>query len=172
MPLSEALEQELDAHLERSREAREAGEPDPGPPGTVTVEADGTTLEAELTDCERIGATVDRLRVRHEQSGDLQAQADAMTRGQRGLGERLRQVEVEPSLGGAVLRSEPEDMSDGRYWEVSVGEEGRQAELERWKVGEQGQREREPYTVTRGNLGKIVDGLAEGLAAGRDEAAE
>ena len=91
-----------------------------------------------------------------------------MVGGVRGLGERMRAVEVVPDLGGAVLRSDPEDMVEGRYWELGVGEDGRTAELERWKVGEQGQRSREPYTVTRGDLGKIVDGLAEGLAAGRE----
>ncbi len=169
MPLSEALQQELDAHLERAKLAREAGEADPGPPGTVTVELGGTTLEAEVTDCERIGATVGRLRVRGEQPGDLQKQADAMVGGLHGLGERVRPVEVEPTLGGSVLRTEPEDMVDGRYWEVNVGDDGRQADLERWRVGEHGQRSREPFTVTRGSLGKIVDGLTEGLAAGREE---
>ena len=100
---------------------------------------------------------------------DLQKQADAMVGGLHGLGERVRPVEVEPTLGGSVLRTEPEDMVDGRYWEVNVGDDGRQADLERWRVGEHGQRSREPFTVTRGSLGKIVDGLTEGLAAGREE---
>ncbi len=164
MPLSRELDQKLDAHLERAREAGEA----PAPPGKVQVESGGVTLEAEVLDCERIGATVDRLRLRDPQGGDLARQAEALGGRLHGLGERIRSVEVEPDLGGAVLRSEPEDMVEGRYWEVRVGDDGREAELERFKVGEQGQRSREPYTVTRDDLGRIVDGLAGGLAGGRE----
>lgn len=165
MPLSEALDRALDDHLERAHAAREAGEPDPGPPGRVEVVDGDVTLEAELLDCERIGATVDRLRVRRDQPGDVDAQAGAIAGRLHGLGERVQPVEVEPVLGGAVLRTLPEDMVEGRFYEISVGDEGRQAELERWKVGEQGQRVREPFTVTRGKLGDVVDGLAEGLGA-------
>jgi hypothetical protein len=166
MPLSDALDRELDAHLERSRQAREAGGADPGPPGVVRVEEDGVSLEAEVLDCERIGATVDRVRVRREQPGDVRAKARAITGRMHGLGERLVPVEVEPQLGGAVLRSDPEDMRGGRFYEIGVSDDGRQAELERYGVGAQGQRSREPFTLTRRNLGEVVDGLAEGLSEG------
>jgi hypothetical protein len=165
MPLSEALDRELDAQLERARQSREAGEPDPGPPGEIRVEADGYSLEAEVVDCERIGATLDRLRVRGDRPGDVRTQAHAIAERMHGLGERVEPVEVEPSLGGAVLRTKPEDMVEGRFYEINVGEDGRQAEIERFAVGEQGQRERQPFTVTRENLGRVVDGLAEGLGA-------
>jgi hypothetical protein len=163
MPLSDALDRELDAHLERARAAREAGEPEPGAPGTVQVEADGVTLEAEVTDCERIGATVERLKVRRDQPGDVEIQAQAIAERLHGLGERVQPVEVAPDLGGAVLRTRPEDMVEGRFYQIDVGEDGQQAELERLRVDEQGQRQREPFTVTRENLGRVVDGLAEGL---------
>jgi len=166
MPLSEALDQQLDAHLTRAREARAAGEPDPGPPGRVQAEAGGGSVEAEVSDCERIGATVGRVTVRQAEPGDVARQARALASGMRGLGERLVPVEVEPSLGGAVLRSEPEDMVQGRYWEVGVAGGGREASVERWRVGPDGQRAREDVTVTRENLRQAVDGLAEGLAAG------
>jgi len=167
MPLSKALDEKLDAHLERARQAREAGEPDPGPPGLVRVEEGGASAEAEVVDCERIGATVERVRVRQAEGGDVARQAEAIAAGGQGFGERIKPLEVEPSLGGAVLRSEPEDMVGGRYWEVEVGEGGRQAEAGRWKIGADGQRQREPATVTRENLGRIVDGLAEGLGKGK-----
>jgi len=169
MPLSEALQRELDAHLERADLARQAGEPDPGTPGRIEIEADGVSLEADVVDCERIGATVDRLRLRREEPGDVHAQAGAIAGRMHGLGERVHPVEVEPSLGGAVLRTTPDDMVDGRFYEISVGDDGRQADLERWKIGEQGQREREPFTVTRDKLGRVVDGLAEGLGAVGEE---
>jgi hypothetical protein len=165
MPLSTALDQELDAHLERARQARAAGDPDPGPPGAVRAEADGRTVEAEVRDCERIGATVGRVTVRQAGPGDVDRQARALAGGMRGLGERLVPVEVEPALGGAVLRSDPEDMTQGRYWEVGVAGGGREASAERWKVGPDGQRTREDVTVTRENLRQMVDGLAKGLAA-------
>jgi hypothetical protein len=165
MPLSDALDRELDAHLERARAAREAGEPDPGAPGSVQVEADGVTLEAEITDCERIGATVERVKVRREQEGDVQVQARAIAERMHGLGERVEPVEVAPELGGAVLRTRPEEMVEGRFYQIDVGDEGRQAELGRVRIDERGHREREPFTVTRKNLGQVVDGLAEGLAA-------
>jgi hypothetical protein len=164
MPLSDALDAELDAHLERARQARAAGEPDPGPPGTVKAEADGRTVEADVHDCERIGATVGRVRVRQAGPGDVRRQAEALAGGLRGLGERIVPVEVEPDLGGAVLRSDPEDMVDGRFWEAQVGDGGREVGIERWKVDGEGQRTTEPVTVTRETLRRVVDGLAEGLA--------
>ena len=169
MPLSEALDRELDAQLDLVRQARAAGEPDPGPPGRLEVEDEGVTVQADVLDCERIGATVDRVRVHRDQPGDVAAQAEAIARGMHGLGERVQSVEVEPSLGGAVLRTMPEDMVDGRYYEINVGDDGRRAELERWQVGDDGQRSREPFTVTRDKLGRVVDGLAEGLGVSDSE---
>lgn len=169
MPLSKALDEALDAHLERAQAARAAGEPAPGPPGQIEIEAGGVTLEADVVDCERIGATVDRLRVSRDEPGDVAAQAGAIAGRMHGLGERVEPVELAPELGGGVLRTAPDDMVEGRFFEIGISDDGRQAELERYQVGEDGERSREPFTVTRRSLGRVVDGLAEGLEAQGDE---
>ncbi len=148
--------------------------PDDDEAGSATIDAasDDLVVEAEVSDCDRLGATVERLKVRDPAGGDVRHQAAAMPRRLRSLGERLLPVEADPELGGAVVRSDPQEMDGGRFWEVSIGDGGREAELERFQVGDEGQRSRQPYTLTREQLGRVVDGLAEGLGAGREEEGE
>lgn len=129
--------------------------------GKVSVDGEQGSVEAELADVDRLGATVDRLKVRVRQPSSLPQQARGICERVRGLGERLVPVEVDERLGGGVLRSDPGDMRGRRYFEVGLDGDG--ATLERYKATPGGGREREPFTVTREQLGRLVDDLAEGL---------
>ena len=84
----------------------------------------------------------------------------------RELGGRLVPVEVDERLGGGSLRTRTRDLRGGRFYEVEL--DGAGATVDRYKVGEDGGRERQPYTLTREQLGRLVDDLADGLA-GRGE---
>ena len=143
----------LDRALDRAVEEGLAGQP-------VRVEGPGWTAQIDARQVDRIGVVVDRLRVSGGE-GDLAGRAGAIAETLRPQGERLRPVEVDPVLGGAVLRSRPEDMQRGRYYQVDLDATG--AELSRHRRREGG-RDQEPFAVTREELGRIVEGLGEAMA--------
>lgn len=124
-------------------------------PGRVQVEKDGLRAEIDVEDADRLGATVRRIRVEGP-PGDLAERAAALPEAlERGLGERLRPVEVAPELGGAVLRGRPDR---GRFVEAQV--EPGAIQVEHQQIGESG-RTPTPWTLTREQLGRVVDGLGE-----------
>lgn len=128
----------------------------------VQVAGDGWQAEVHADQVGPVGVVVDRLRVSGA-PGDLGERAEELVRRLRPGGERLRTVELAPELGGAVLRSEPEDMRDGRFYEVELGPS--EVELSRHRVRPEGGRVREPFAVTREELGRIVDVMGESVAA-------
>lgn len=129
--------------------------------GPVQVDGEAGQVQADLADVDRLGASVDRLRVSLPSGIPLPLRAQGVCQRVRGLGERLVPVEIDERLGGGVLRSDPRDMRGRRYFEVGLDDEG--ATLERYRALPDGGREREPFTVTREQLGRLVDDLAEGL---------
>jgi hypothetical protein len=134
--------------------------PDAGS-GRVLVDGVAGSVEVDLSAMGPIGAKVHRVRVESLAPGSLDQQAVGICGRVRGLGERLVAVELDERLGGGMLRSDPGDMRGKRYFEVGL--DGRGATLERWKAKPDGGRERESFEVTREQLGRLVDDLAEGL---------
>ena len=130
--------------------------------GPVVVDNELGSVEVDLSAKGPIGAKVQRVRVESRNPTDLGEQARRICDRVRGLGERLVPVEVDPRIGGAVLRSDPADMRGKRYFEVGL--DGKGATLERYKAREGGGRDREPFEVTQEQLGRLVDDLSEGLA--------
>jgi hypothetical protein len=129
-------------------------------PGRVLAERDGWCVEVDVEDLDRLGASVHGIRVRAPHPGSITRQAERFPETMRALPERLVPLEVEPRLGGAVLRSDPEDMRGRDYYEVRT--DGREASLGRMRIGPDG-RERIPFTVTREQLGRLVDGMGEAM---------
>ena len=129
--------------------------------GRVLVDGESGSVEVDLSAKGPIGAKVHRVRVESRAPGTLDQQAAGICERVRGLGERLVPLEIDERLGGGVLRSDPSDMRGKRYFEVGL--DGQGATLERWKAKPDGGREREAFEVTREQLGRLVDDLAEGL---------
>lgn len=129
--------------------------------GPVEVQADTGRVQVDLADADRLGASIDRLRVSVPDAAPLGEQATGICRRVRHLPERLVPVEVDERLGGGVLRSDPSDMRGKRYFEIGL--DGSGATVERYKASPDGGRERQPFTVTREQLGRLVDDLADGL---------
>jgi len=122
-------------------------------PGRVRL-GDGK-VEAEITEVDRLGVSIEHLQVRGEGAGVREIAAkvpDAL----RALPERILPIEVAPDLGGAILRSDPADMHNREFYEART--DGRVVEIERYRCAENG-RERIPFTLTREQLGRVVDGL-------------
>jgi hypothetical protein len=125
-------------------------------PGPVEVEVGGRRVEAEVEAVDGLGARVGRLRVSGIGAAP-EAEAARLPGALRGaLPERLAPVEVDPGLGGAILRSEPQDMRGGEFYEVTT--DGDASTLERLRVEKDG-RSRVPFTLTRDQLRGVVDGL-------------
>lgn len=136
---------------------------DAAPPGASTLSAQGPQGRAvvELEDVDRLGARVRRVRVEPTHAASLPDQV-AGTVGLRGLPDRLVAVEVDERLGGAVVRSDPRDMRERRYFEIGL--DGAGGSVERFRALPEGGRASEPFTVTREQLGRLVDELAGALS--------
>ena len=130
--------------------------------GPVNVETETGSVEVDLADADRLGAQIDRLKVSVPSAAPLHQQAENISRRVRHLPERLVPHEVDERLGGGVLRSDPVDMRGKRYFEVGL--DGESATVERYCAQPGGGRKREPFTLTREQLGRLVDDLAEGLS--------
>ncbi len=129
--------------------------------GPINVETEAGRVEVDLVDSDRLGTQIDRLKVSVPSAVPLPQQAENISRRVRHLPERLVPHEVDDRLGGGVLRSDPADMRGKRYFEVGL--DGDSATVERYRAQHDGGREREPFTLTREQLGRLVDDLTEGL---------
>lgn len=130
--------------------------------GTVTVDHPTAEIEAEVVDSGPLGVRLDKLRVAPRTTGpiDLVRRTHDIASRLRPGGERLEAVEVDPQLGGGTVRTDRRDLRGGRYFQVDVGPGG-EAELHRVRVDPgSGERQREPFALTREHLEELVDGLA------------
>lgn len=134
--------------------------------GTVEVTLPQGRARAEILDSGPIGARVRQLEVEVPDPAPPQTQAHRLSGRLPGLEEDLVPVEVDPGLGGGVLRTAPEQLGGGRYHELEL--RGGRARLHRPS------RERDQaageLVLTRDALERLVDTLARGLDAGGDGA--
>lgn len=136
--------------------------------GRGMVEAEdpaGRRVRADIVDEDRLGVQIDRLRV--DAPEGIGGRVDRIAQDLRPGGERLVPVEVDERLGGGVLRTRTDEMRGRRYFEVEVDAEG--AGLGRYRVDDDGTRNPEPFTVTREQLGRMVDTLAGPLPDDEDD---
>ncbi|MEQ1568692.1 MAG: hypothetical protein ABMA64_23845 [Myxococcota bacterium] len=126
--------------------------------GTVEVPRDGGTAEIDLLDVDRLGVRVRGVRVRRDADVDVATEAARLPDQLRSLPDRVTPVEVAPSLGGARLRTRPEELRGGEYFEVDV--EPRRTSIRRTRVTEDGTREPTDWTLTRDQLERLIDEAA------------
>jgi hypothetical protein len=131
----------------------------PLPVGQVEATAGPHQVEVAVVDADRLGVLVDGVRVRGPVA-DPVATAERLAEQLRPGGEPMRVNERAPELGGATMRSPRR--ADGRYFEVHV--DGQGAELHQQRVGPDGQRQREPFGLTREQLGQAIDALTGAMA--------
>lgn len=117
-------------------------------PGTVTVEREGVHAEVEVRDLDRLGVSIERLVVRGVSPG-----LDRLSEALAPL-DRFTVVEADPRLGG-VLRS---PVRREEFYEART--DGDNVSVEKQRIGESG-RERVPFTLTREQLGRVVEGIGE-----------
>lgn len=131
----------------------------PDAPGTVhVVPTHGEEADIDVVRVGPIGARVDAVRVTHAQPRPLDVEAERLASRFRPLGEALEVVEVDPRLGGAVLRTRPADVHKRQFTEVELTPH--QTTVRRHVVAEDGTRDPTPFDVTREHLADLIDDLA------------
>lgn len=125
-------------------------------PGPVELEVRGVPVELEVRRSGPVGVELDVLRLRPAPR-DIVERSQQVCTDFRPRGERLVPVEVDPGLGGAVLRSRPEDIRRGRFFEVQV--EPGSIEVRRWQRRPGGGREPAPIPLSHEELGEWLDEL-------------
>ena len=140
------------------------GELDAGlAPGSIRAERDGVIAEVDVEDVDRLGARIRSVRVTSPVGVEVGTHASRLPDATRVLPDRIVPVEVAPSLGGAVLRSDPRHVRDREFFEVRTS--GRVVDVERVRATETG-REATGFTVTRDQLRRLVDDLGESFRDG------
>ena len=129
-------------------------------PGSIRAEKDGAIAEVEVEDVDRLGARVRSVRVTGATGVGITSHTERLPEALRALPERVVPVEVAPGLGGAVLRSAPEEMRDHEFFEIRT--DGRSVEVERRRAADRGAA---GFTLTREQLRRLVDDLEESFRA-------
>lgn len=124
-------------------------------PGTVEVPTEKGRAEVDVAEVDRLGVRVRRVKVERERR-DVAEEARALPERLRALPDRVEPQEVAPELGGAILRTVPEEVR-GRYFEIDVRPE--HAEVRRVRVDD-GERSAEDFVLTREQLEQLVDELS------------
>ncbi len=130
--------------------------------GTITVDTEGRRATIHVVDSDRFSVVVDRLRVedRAGGSGKVQQRAERLSERVKPEGRAMRPTEVAPDLGGAILRTAPREKTR-EFYQLEIDSSG--AGLSKHRVGSDGKRQTEPFTLTREELGRIVDDMDDGL---------
>ena len=121
--------------------------------GIVEVEEPGGTTSVDVVEADKLGVRVRSVQVGHSVR-DVEAHAQSLPDRLRAIPARLQPVEVDRTLGGAVLRTRPDQMRRGRFFEVEVRPE--QTDVKRFRVDD-GERTQEEFTLTRDQLRDLVD---------------
>lgn len=123
--------------------------------GKVTVDRPGAKATVDVVDADRLGVRVRGVRVDREGPVDVAKEAAALPERLRALPDRVAPVEVAPELGGARLRTRPDELRGREWFEVDV--EPARTSIRRTKVDEDGDRSAADWTMTREQLDRLID---------------
>jgi hypothetical protein len=136
-------------------------------PREVEASEGGVVARATVSGADRYGCAVDHLsvsapgRAPEDPGTEVRRQAEAVRDRVRYLPEPVEPIEVEPSLGEAILRTPPEEIRQGRYFEARL-RGGREIEVQRFRADRQrSERECIPAPFTHETLERLADDLGE-----------
>ena len=130
-----------------------------GPTGAVEVDLPDGKGVLDVREVGALGVTVGEVRVRRNQPYELETAAQEVAKRVRSLRDRVVPVEVDTRLGGGVLRSRPEDMRGTDFYQVDL-EGDREVRVRRFGPEKGGGRKVLDFTLTREQLGDLVDELS------------
>lgn len=132
----------------------------PGATGTVEVDLPRGRARIDVVTSGPVGVEVERVRVTRDGPVDVVREAERLSRRlERHLDEDLAPSEVDPRLGGAVLRTRPEQVRDREFYELEIEQAG-EVELRRKKGLASGGWGACSFPLTRRRLGRLLDELS------------
>jgi hypothetical protein len=123
--------------------------------GVVRVDRGGTSAEVDVIDVDRLGVKLKEVRLNRTVPVDISGEARSLPERLRSLPDRVEPVEVSPELGGARLRTRPEELRGEEYFEVDV--EPKRTQIRRTRLAEDGTRTPTDFTLTREQLDRLID---------------
>ena len=129
------------------------------PSGEVYAELNGTQATVDVVAVDRLGVKVREIRVRRNEPFELVTECESLPERIRSLPHRVQPVEVDPTLGGGVLRSRPEEMRKKEFYQVDLSGD-RSVGVRRYRVQSDGQRKQTDFTLTREQLGDLIDEIS------------
>jgi hypothetical protein len=123
--------------------------------GKVRVERGNTQTEVEVVEADRLGVRVRGVDVHRDRPVDVETEARSLPDRLRALPERVAPVEVDATLGGARLRTRPDELRGKEYFEVDV--EPSRTSIRRTRVTPEGERVETDWTLTREQLDRLID---------------
>lgn len=91
---------------------------------------------------------------------DVVEEASRLPERLRSLPDRVAPVEVDRGLGGARLRTRPDELRGPDYFEVDV--EPRRTSIRRTRLSEDGSRQPAEWTLSREQLERLIDEASGG----------
>jgi len=125
--------------------------------GRATIDREGVQTHVDVSEVGPIGVRIRGISVGHA-AADIEKRANELPERLRALPERVAPVEIDAGLGGAVLRTKPEDMRDRKFFEVEIRPD--RTDIRRYKVEEEG-REVEAFPMTRDQLRRLIDEVSD-----------
>ena len=127
-------------------------------PGVVEVEESGGKTTVDVTKADSLGVRIKHLEVGHARRSPGEG-ADGLVERVRAIPGKLKAIEVDDKLGGAILRTDPDQMRRGRFFELDAQRES--TGVRRFRVTD-GERNPEDFTLTRDQLRDLVDEIRGG----------
>ena len=127
--------------------------------GEVQADIKGGQARIDVVAVDRLGVKVREIRVQRNEPFDMVTECETLPDRIRSLPHRVQPVEVDPYLGGGVLRSRPEEMKKPEFYQVDLTGD-REIGVRRYRVQADGQRKQTDFTLTREQLGDLIDEIS------------
>ena len=122
--------------------------------GMAIIEDPAGEVRVDVVEADRLGVRIRGVSVGHTQPVDVEVEATTLPTRLRAIPEHLMPVEVAPVLGGATIRTAPDDMRRREFFEIEVTPT--ETQVKRFKVSEDGARAPVDWTLTRDQLEGLI----------------
>ena len=130
-----------------------------GVAGQVKADVPGGQAVVDVVAVDGLGVKVREVKVARSKPFDLATECAALPDRVRSLPHRIQPIEVDPILGGGLLRSRPDEMRKREFYQVDlVGQ--KEVGVRRYRVAKSGDREQLDFTLTREQLGDLIDEIS------------
>lgn len=123
--------------------------------GVIRVDRENSNAEVDVVDADRLGVKLRSVRIHRDKPVDIEIEAQALPERMHSLPHRVAPVEIAPTLGGARLRTKPDELRNNEYFEVDV--EPSRTSIHKTRMEEDGTRSPADFTLTREQLDRLID---------------